>query len=447
MLRKCANSTCSSVTTTQSYVHSVTVMDGDSMSKTYKYNGTIYHNPGTRSQFSMRLYKKGVIGTVDYQITGVRIAADGPGTYVVYAFPEKSQLDRIQPDDSLVGAKFYVTVPAKDELGACSTLANNGYFRAYWDDCQGAETTQLLKFEHIRDTEEAWIRNTSAHGIHFPYVSEWSYVPQKLEVASLTCRFEALDAAGQPGKGYCRPNDVYVPPYTKVTITGGTFYLTGVPKADEYFVAYARRETYNISHLFFQIGIKACENVKKIPDTGISLRSPLKVDAKVNTQPEEATSYVFTGNSLRIPAIGLGMETPIPIVHVYYKEDSENLEWDLSTLGNYVGELEGGSYLPYGGNSALTGHYYSMGVFKNLEYLNMDDEIIIFGNDGIKYTYRVVQKFIAQPEDVYEMFQQVGERSLTLVTCENYNLVTDTYERRQLIRATIVSQEPYEVNW
>ena len=138
------------------------------------------------------------------------------------------------------------------------------------------------------------------------------------------------------------------------------------------------------------------------------------------------------------------METPIPLVHVYYADGSADNGWDLSTLGNYVGELEGGTYLPYAGNSALTGHYYSMGVFKNLEGLNMGDEIIIYGNDGVKYIYTVVQKFIAQPTDVYEMFQQVGERSVTLVTCENYNIVTDEYERRTIIRAVIDSQDIYE---
>ncbi|MBR6088485.1 MAG: sortase, partial [Anaerolineaceae bacterium] len=272
--------------------------------------------------------------------------------------------------------------------------------------------------------------------------SKWSYIPQNLQIASLTCKFEALSSAGRPADGYCNPEDVYVPPYTKATITGGTLYLEKYPAYDEYFVAYAREETYNISHLFFSIQVKPCEN-KRIPNTGISLRSPLKGSESVDA----ATSYVFTGNSLRIPAIGLGMETPIPIVHVYYEEGSNDMEWDLSTLGNYVGELEGGAYLPYAGNSALTGHYFSAGVFKNLEHLNMEDEIIVFGNDGIKYTYKVIQKFIAQPTDVYEMFQQVGERSLTLVTCENYNLVTDEYERRQIIRATIDSMEPYVVNW
>lgn len=441
LTRKCADASCSSVVTTNAYPYSVTVSDGLSMSRTWAASRSrIYHTMATRVEISMKAY--GNTNARPFAITGVRMYAEEPGTYVVYGFVPSSDYEKRVPDNYAV--KFYITIPESDSLMTCSTLANNGYFRAYWNDCLSPKETQLMPFEHLQDQEEAWIRNTSAHGIHFPYVSEWSYVPQQLEVASLTCKFEALTRQGRPGDGYCRPDDVYVPPYTKVTITGGTIYLNSSPAHDQYFVAYAREETYNISHLFFELRIKECENVKKIPDTGISLRSPLK---KVDESVDAATSYVFTGNSIRIPAIGLGTGVPIPIVHVYYEEGSTDLGWDLSTLGNYVGELEGGSYLPYPGNSALTGHYYSMGVFKNLEYLKEGDEIIIFGNDGIRYTYQVVQKFIAQPTDVYEMFQQVGERSLTLVTCENYNMVTDEYERRQIIRATIIGQEPYTQDW
>ena len=441
-VRKCVDASCASTTTTQAYPYSLTVSDGSHLSKTYGNTGTIYHKPGTASIFNMKVYgheDTDPLKNRPFQITGIRLAVDEPGTYVVYPFMmENTWKKEVIPDAEAAG-KFYVTVPTNDSLTFCSTLANNGYFKALWNDCMDPGLTQLMPFEHIQGKEEAWVRNSSGLGIHFPYVSEWSYVPQELEVASLTCKFEALSAAGRPGDGYCHPTDVYVPPYTKVTITGGTLYLSSSPKYDDYKVAYARRDTWNISHLFFSIQVKECENAK-IPDTGISLRSPLKVNESVDA----ATSYVFTGNSLRIPAIGLGMETPIPIVHVYYNEGSSDRGWDLSTLGNYVGELEGGTYLPYAGNSALTGHYYSMGVFKNLEGLNMGDEIIVYGNDGVKYIYKVVQKFITQPTDVYEMFQQVGERSLTLVTCENYNIVTDEYERRTIVRATIDSQDLYE---
>ena len=438
--RKCLDSSCATFTTTDSYLYSITVSDATSLSNTYRSGSST----GSTSVFKMSLFEDTTKGR-EFAITGVRFMANEPGTYMVLGFVDRPYIK--DKDFNHYGVKFYLKVNKTDQLDNCYTLANNGYYRAYWNDCLSHKETQLMTFEHIKDKEIGWIRNTSRYGITFPYVPELSYLPQKLQIASLNCTFTALDAAGRPADGYCHPDEIYVPPYTRVEINGGSFYLEARPSVDEYRVAYARTSTMNISHLFFSVPVKACENVRKIPDTGISLRSPLKVNEKVNTSVDEATSFVFTGNSLQIPAIGLGMEIPIPIVHVYYEEGAENLQWDLSTLGNYVGELEGGSYLPYAGNSALTGHYYSQGVFKNLENLNYGDEIIIYGNDGIKYTYRVVQKFLAQPEDVYEMFQQIGERSLTLVTCENYNLVTDEYERRQLIRATIESSAPYVQNW
>ena len=436
--RKCADSACNYYTTTRAYLYSLTMSDGDNLAVTYKGHNTAAN--GSTTRFSMTAYEN-TSTNHPFAVQGARLMVEEPGTYVVYGFLEESDIKNT--DLSKYAVKFYITVNKMDDIKTCSTLANNGYFTGSWNDCLSFKETQLIPFDHIPGTEEAWIENRSGKGIHFPYVAAYSYLPQKLEVVSLNCSFSSLGAGSNPGAGYCNPDDIYVPAYTKVTINSGTFYMPSIPEEDEYRVAYMREDTMNISHLIFTIPIQACENVKKIPDTGISLRSPLKVQEKV----DEATSYVFTGNSLRIPAIGLGMEVPIPIVHVYYEEGSGDLGWDLSTLGNYVGELEGGSYLPYPGNSALTGHYYSMGVFKNLEYLNMGDEIIVYGNDGNKYTYRVAQKFLVQPEDVYEMFQQIAERSLTLVTCENYNLVTDEYERRQLIRATIDSIEPYEKNW
>lgn len=475
LTRKCVNATCDWVTSTSAYVYSINMSDGGASSRTYTHTRLFYSDGAarTRSRFRILPYScqfNDATGTCTgntlpgkkFAISALSLVAEEPGTYVVYAFVKSNQYTNTTPVDGSYEKKFFITINDKDQLDTCSTLANNGYFKANWNDCLDPGKTQLLTFEHIAGKEEAWMENRSNADIYFPYVQEWSYLPQKLQIASLTYKATALTDAGRPGLAWCNPEGCLVPPYTKVTITGGTFYLDNSPKFDEYRVAYARRETYNIAHLFFNVYVKECE--KKIPNTGISLRSPLKVNEridaaapltsitrnsfqsplKINAKVNDATSYVFTGNSLRIPAIGLGMETPIPIVHVYYEEGSDGMKWDLSTLGNYVGELEGGSYIPYGGNSVLTGHYWSGGVFKNLEGLNLEDEIYIYGNDGVKYIYKVVQKFIAQPEDVYEMFQQVGDRSLTLVTCENYNLVTDEYERRYIVRAVLESQDLFE---
>lgn len=136
------------------------------------------------------------------------------------------------------------------------------------------------------------------------------------------------------------------------------------------------------------------------------------------------------------------MEYPTPIVHVYYMGGDRANGWDLGMLGGYIGELEGGTYFPYAGNTVLTGHYYSNGVFKNLEGINLDDEISIFGSDGSEYIYRVTEKMVTEPDDLYAIFQPNGEYSLTLVTCDNYNLVTDEYERRRLVRATLSRINP-----
>ena len=443
MTWKCVDAACDWTTSTSAYPYQLTMSDGGGASRTFTYRG------GGSGSSSMTYYVMTPYYDTGrpYAIKGVNFVADEPGTYVIYTFMDYNERNKTAPANYY--NKIYVTVNETDELLTCSTLANNGYFQAWWNDCLSPSETQLIRFEHIKGTEEAWVRNRSNHDVSFPFVAEYSYLPQKLEVASLNCYFEQIDGQGNPGAGYCSHYNVFVPAHTKVTITGGTMYMSGYPEYDEYRAAYMREDTMNISHLIFHINVEECKN-KKIPDTGLSLRSPmspLKVNEKVSASADPATGFVFTGNSLRIPAIGLGMETPIPIVHVYYENGTDNMVWDLSTLGNYVGELEGGSYIPYAGNSVLTGHFWSGGVFKNLEGLNYEDEIIIFANDGFKYTYSVVQKFIAQPEEVYEMFQQIGDRSLTLVTCENYNLVTNEYERRYIVRASIKNVEPYVENW
>lgn len=440
---KCVDAACDWITSTTAYPQQFVMSDGGGSSRTFSQSG--------RAQYASSLTRYVLTPYYDtnrpYAIKEVSFVAPEPGTYVIYAFVDYTQRNNTVPDR--FWRKLYVTVNETDELLNCYSRANNGYFKAWWNDCLSPSETQLIPFEHIYNTEEAWVINHSNYAVDYPFIAEYSYLPQKLEVASLNCKFEAIDGGGRPGDGYCNHYNIHVPPRTKVTVTGGTMYMSGYPEFDEYRAAYVREDLVSISHLIFSIGVEQCEN-KKIPDTGLSLRSPmspLKVNAKVNESVDPATGFVFTGNSLRIPAIGLGMETPIPIVHVYYENGSNNMVWDLSTLGNYVGELEGGSYIPYGGNSVLTGHFWSGGVFKNLEGLNYEDEIIVFANDGFKYTYQVVQKFIAQPEEVYEMFQQIGERSLTLVTCENYNLVTNEYERRYIVRASIKNVEPYVENW
>lgn len=435
--RKCTDSSCFTRTGTSAYLYDITVSDSDVLERTYRTNSV---SSTTTSRFSMRVY--GDNSGIPFDIRGAHLMAAEPGTYEVRGFITEQNVKDGNHDECAV--KFYITVPETDSLLTCSSPATNGYYYAKWNDCLDYRLTQELGFANIKDGSKGFAQNFSNHGVHFYFNSEESYLPTALVMNSLSCTFKALNDYGEPGKGYCNKNEIYVPRNTQVTVNGGSFYLEHYPDTtvDNFVITYMRKDTGNKLKLLTGIQIAECKNANKIPNTGVSLRSPLTASVRNDS------SFVFTGNSLRIPAIGLGMETPIPIVHVYYEDnDPDSKSWDLKGLGNYVGELEGGTYLPYQGNSVLTGHFYSMGVFKNLAGLNLEDEIIIYGNDGIKYTYHVKEKFIAQPDDVYSLFQQIGSSSLTLVTCENYNLVTDEYERRTVVRAALDSQEPYQVNW
>ena len=116
--RKCADSSCESITTTPAYVYSVTVADGNNMSKTYKHNEHATHKPGTSYGVTMKAW-----GTTahPFTITGVRLSAEEPGTYVVYGFVTEKGTKKVVPADPDYAVKFYVVVPEKDQLDSCST--------------------------------------------------------------------------------------------------------------------------------------------------------------------------------------------------------------------------------------------------------------------------------------------------------------------------------------
>ncbi len=88
----------------------------------------------------------------------------------------------------------------------------------------------------------------------------------------------------------------------------------------------------------------------KNPDTGYSLRSPQKMTGA-------------SKSALSLPAIRSRSRRSDWVWRprfrscmYYYNGESFDNGWDLTMLGGYVGELEGGAYIPYSGNAVLTGH-------------------------------------------------------------------------------------------
>jgi len=431
--KKCTNANCTTLAGTDAYVYRVYVSDGDMDNRYWHYAEA---SDSTITNIPMRIYE----GTSrPFRVNSMLLTARSSGTYRVRAFIPDN-LDAGYIDRAWM--EFYITIPEKSGQSTCQSSGQDGVFKASWDGCGENYVQQTLEFLPIKE-QYGFVSNYSNQWLTYEFSSTNSTIPTAINITELYCDWQVLAEGYSSSGAVCSPQKLELPPYTRAIIKGGKFTIGQKPafntNADyEYILAYNRPQTSSNMNLFLDMVLKECPQ-EAIPDTGYSLRSPQPM-MSVKDQSE----FIFTGNSLQIPAIGLGMETPIPIVHVYYLDGAFENGWDLSMLGGYVGELEGGAYIPYPGNAVLTGHFYSQGVFVNLVNLKLEDEIIVYATDGMKYIYKVTNSYWTEPNNVYQLFQPNGEKSLTLVTCDDYNFIDDTYQKRYIVQATLVSSEPYQ---
>jgi len=137
---------------------------------------------------------------------------------------------------------------------------------------------------------------------------------------------------------------------------------------------------------------------------------------------------------LNVERLGLDLEiVSVPQV---------NGAWDVSWLSDeQAGHMEGSAFPTLRGNSVITAHvwnaYNEAGPFHNLKDLRYNDEIQIeaFGH---VYTYRVINTFLIEPNDLKSPFVKTNDTWVTLMTCEDYNASTETYASRRLVRAVLV---------
>ena len=118
-------------------------------------------------------------------------------------------------------------------------------------------------------------------------------------------------------------------------------------------------------------------------------------------------------------------------------------QWDLSWLGNQAGYLEGTAFPTWRGNSVITAHVYDAyglpGPFNNLFTLKWGNEVSIF-LDGQKYVYEVREVRKVTPFNLAPLKHE--EYSwLTLITCQGYNELTDSYKYRLAVRAVLIRVE------
>jgi LPXTG-site transpeptidase (sortase) family protein len=143
--------------------------------------------------------------------------------------------------------------------------------------------------------------------------------------------------------------------------------------------------------------------------------------------------YAATDLLLEIPSLGL----KLPIVGISKK----NGAWDVTWLGKQAGWLEGTAFPSWNGNSVLTSHVYDSnglpGPFVNLGKLKYGDKIIIHAY-GQKYTFEVRTNQTVAPNDTSALKHE-EKPWLTLVTCKEYDEKTNTYKKRVIVRAVLVS--------
>ena len=119
--------------------------------------------------------------------------------------------------------------------------------------------------------------------------------------------------------------------------------------------------------------------------------------------------------------------------------------WDVTWLGNDAGWLNGTAYPTWLGNSVITAHVTTArglpGPFANLKNLGYGNKIVVH-QLGEKYTFEVRDTRMVFPDTTGYTFEHLSGKSyLTLITCQGYNFLTNSYMFRRVVRAVLVKVE------
>ena len=109
----------------------------------------------------------------------------------------------------------------------------------------------------------------------------------------------------------------------------------------------------------------------------------------------------------------------IPKINLYYPVFSTLTEENLkvSPCKFYGDSLEDA------GNVCIAGHNYNNDMFfSKINLLEQNDEIFIYNNIGVKYTYLVTENYEVKEDDLSPILNyNQNEKNLTLITCNNLN--------------------------
>ena len=93
---------------------------------------------------------------------------------------------------------------------------------------------------------------------------------------------------------------------------------------------------------------------------------------------------------------------------------------DSRTLDKSVGHVEGTAAVGSAGNISVAGHRNTH--FRKLEWIHLDDEVIVTAPNGSRYNYRVEWIRLFKPADIQVLDASNGP-ALTLITCFPFEYV------------------------
>ena len=135
---------------------------------------------------------------------------------------------------------------------------------------------------------------------------------------------------------------------------------------------------------------------------------------------------------IQIPSIGLDLQ----IVVARFRRGT----WNFNRILRQAAYLDMRP-LPGQGNNAVIGAHSELarrrpGPFYKLGQVKPNDEIIVT-HKGVPYRYVVQSVYLVDPTDLSPIYQTDGE-VLTLITCDDFNDKTRSYDKRLIVRATSV---------
>jgi LPXTG-site transpeptidase (sortase) family protein len=182
-----------------------------------------------------------------------------------------------------------------------------------------------------------------------------------------------------------------------------------------------------------QINFTIQSATSSLPSTGFA---PNRITS-LPAQPAELAYNNLGDIWLEIPSLNVKTE----IVGVPQSSNG----WDVDWLGQSAGWLNGTAFPSWEGNSVITAHVTDSngknGPFANIKNLKHGDKIIVHMY-GEKYIFEVRDSNMVTPSSTKSALEHLeGHSYLTLITCQTYNPLSDSYLFRRVVRAVLVETQ------